>query len=53
VQTKIIEQEGAEAAEDDPYIARLEKEVRELRDNIETLQEDSAQLASIDERLSV
>jgi len=53
VQTEIIEQEGADAPEDDPYIAKLEKEVQELRANIQTLQEDSAQLASIDERLSV
>ncbi len=53
VQTKIIEQEGAEATKDDPYIAKLEKEVQELQDNIATLQEDSTQLASIDERLSV
>ena len=53
VQNEIIEQEGADAPEDDPYIAKLEKEVQELRINIETLQEDSAQLASIDERLSV
>lgn len=53
VQTEIIEQEGAEVSEDDPYIAKLEKEVQELRTNIEVLQEDSTQLASIDERLSV
>jgi hypothetical protein len=53
VQTEIIVQEKAEAPEDDPYIAKLEKEVQELQDNIATLQEDSTQLASIDERLSV
>ena len=53
IQNGIIQEEGSEAAEDDPYIAKLEKEVQELRANIEVLQEDSAQLASIDERLSV
>ncbi|MGM0645301.1 MAG: YMGG-like glycine zipper-containing protein [Thermodesulfobacteriota bacterium] len=53
VQNEILEQESAEAPEDDPYLAKLEKEVQELRENIQNLQEDSTQLASIDERLSV
>lgn len=53
VQNEILEQERAKAPKDDPYLAKLEREVQELRDNIQSLQEDSTQLASIDERLSV
>ncbi len=53
IQTAIIEEEKQELPVGDPRIAELEKEVRELQANIETLAQGSTQLAQIDERLSV
>lgn len=53
IQTAIIEEERQSLPEDDPHIAALEKEVQELQANIAALGEGSAQLASIDERLSI
>ena len=53
IQTAIIQQEKRELPADDPRIAKLEKEVRELQANITALSESSTQLAQIDERLSV
>lgn len=53
VQQAIIQEESQTLPKDDPRIAALEKEVRELQANIATLSEGSAQLARIDERLSV
>ena len=38
---------------DDPYIARLERENRELLAQIEQLRGDTTQLAAIDDRLSL
>ncbi|HKK32762.1 MAG TPA: glycine zipper domain-containing protein [Desulfomicrobiaceae bacterium] len=53
VQTAILEQESKKRPEGDAYIARLEKEVAALQKNLATLRNDSTQLASIDQRLSV
>ncbi|WP_291323634.1 glycine zipper domain-containing protein [Desulfonatronospira sp.] len=53
IQEAIIEEESQTLPEDDPRIAALEKEVQELQANIAALNEGSAQLARIDERLSV
>jgi len=53
VQTTILAQERKGRPADDQYIARLEKEVKTLQKNLDTLREGSTQLASIDQRLSV
>jgi hypothetical protein len=53
VQTAILEQESKKRPKGDAYIARLEKEVAALQKNLATLRDDSTQLASIDQRLSV
>ncbi|MGC9456643.1 MAG: glycine zipper domain-containing protein [Halothiobacillaceae bacterium] len=53
VQEEILAQEGEDRPADDPYIARLTNEVAELQRNLDQLRDDSDQLASIDERLSV
>ncbi|MFP4154883.1 MAG: glycine zipper domain-containing protein [Halothiobacillaceae bacterium] len=53
VQQQILAEESEDRPADDPYIARLTDEVAELQRNLEQLRDDSAQLASIDERLSV
>ncbi len=53
IQTAIIQQEKRDLPADDPRIAKLEKEVRELQANITALSKGSTQLAQIDERLSV
>lgn len=53
IQKAIIEEERQSLPEDDPRIAALEKEVQELQANIAALGEGSAQLARIDERLSI
>ncbi|MCG5502030.1 hypothetical protein [Ectothiorhodospira lacustris] len=53
VQNAILAQESKGRPKDDPYIARLEQEVAALQANLGQLQEGSAQLALIDQRLSV
>jgi chromosome segregation ATPase len=53
VQQRILAEEGGSRPEDDPYLAQLSAEVEELQRNLNQLRDDSAQLASIDERLSV
>jgi len=53
IQEAIIKEESQTLPEDDPRIAALEKEVQELQANIAALAQGSAQLASIDERLSI
>ncbi len=53
VQTAILAQERDGRRADDPYIARLEKEVQQLQKNLENLRDGSSQLARIDQRLSV
>ena len=53
VQQQILEAEGEDRPDNDPYISRLSGEVSELQRNLDQLRDDSAQLASIDERLSV
>lgn len=53
VQTAILQDERKTRPANDPYIARLEKEVAALQKNLNQLQNNNAQLASIDQRLSV
>ncbi|ANB03814.1 glycine zipper domain-containing protein [Ectothiorhodospira sp. BSL-9] len=53
VQQAILAEEGKERPANDPYLARLEREVAELQGNLEELREGSSQLARIDQRLSV
>ncbi len=53
IQTTILEQGRKERPQDDPRIAKLEKEVAALQKNLEKLREGSTQLARIDQRLSV
>ena len=53
VQQRILAEESGDRPEDDPYLAQLTAEVEELQRNLNQLRDDSAQLASIDERLSV
>jgi len=53
VQQHILAEEGGNRPEDDPYLAQLSAEVEDLQRNLNQLRDDSAQLASIDERLSV
>lgn len=53
VQTAILEQERKERPAEDQRIAKLEKEVAALQKNLDQLRDGSAQLARIDQRLSV
>lgn len=53
IQTTILAEERKTRPADDPYIVRLEKEVQELQNNLDTLRDGSTQLARIDQRLSV
>ncbi|TVR98142.1 MAG: glycine zipper 2TM domain-containing protein [Wenzhouxiangellaceae bacterium] len=53
VQNAILAEERENRADEDPYIQRLESEVAELQNNLETLRTGSTQLARIDQRLSV
>lgn len=53
VQVGILEQEKPVRPANDPYIERLEAEVRALARNIEVLGQQTTQMAQIDERLSV
>ncbi len=53
IQTAILKEERRARPTNDPYIARLEREVEALQVNLETLREGSTQLALIDQRLSV
>lgn len=53
VQTAILAEERKTRPANDPYIARLEKEVQQLQKNLDKLRDGSTQLARIDQRLSV
>lgn len=53
IQQAILEQEAPARPPNDPYIARLEREVELLEANLATLRDGSEQLARIDQRLSV
>ena len=53
VQTAILADEKKTRPADDQYVARLEKEVGTLRNNLDKLRDGSTQLAQIDQRLSV
>jgi hypothetical protein len=53
VQTAILAQERNGRDANDPYLARLENEIKLLQKNLDTLREGSTQLARIDQRLSV
>ncbi len=53
VQERILSEERPARSQNDPYIARLEKEVKALQANLSQLRDGSSQLASIDQRLSV
>ena len=49
----ILAEERQKRGEKDWYVQSLDKEVKALQRNIETLRQDSVQLAQIDQRLSV
>ena len=53
INTEILAQESKERPANDPYLSKLEKENNDLKAQIEQLRKDSAQLAQINERLSV
>jgi len=53
INAEILAQESKSRPAADPYLGRLEKENNDLRAQIEQLRQDSAQLAQINERLSV
>lgn len=53
VQTAILKDERKERPVDDQYVVRLEKEVSALQKNLDQLRDGGAQLARIDQRLSV
>ena len=53
VQEAILAEQRESRPANDPYIVRLEREVRALEANLDTLREGSTQLARIDQRLSV
>ena len=53
VQERILSEERPARPANDPYIARLENEVKVLQQNLNQLQDGTSQLASIDQRLSV
>ncbi len=53
VQTAILKDERQQRPQDDPHLARLEKEVLALQQNLDNLREGSTQLARIDQRLSI
>lgn len=53
VQERILSEERPARPANDPYIARLENEVRVLQQNLSQLRDGTSQLASIDQRLSV
>lgn len=53
INSEILAEERKTRKASDPYVARLEKENNDLKVQIEQLQNDSTQLAQINERLSV
>lgn len=53
INAEILAQESKGRSANDPYISKLEKENNNLKSQIEKLRDDSAQLAQINERLSV
>jgi uncharacterized membrane protein len=53
VKAAVAKEERGQRGGDDPYVKSLEKQVKELQANIDNLHRGSAQLARIDERLSV
>jgi hypothetical protein len=53
VQSQILAEERKTRPANDPYIRKLESEVKTLQGNIETLRSNNTQLAQIDPRLSV
>lgn len=53
VKAAVAKEERGQRGGDDPYVKSLENQVKELRANIDNLHRGSAQLARIDERLSV
>ncbi|NVZ11122.1 glycine zipper 2TM domain-containing protein [Allochromatium humboldtianum] len=53
VQSQILAEERKTRPANDPYIRKLEREVKTLQGNIDTLRSNNTQLAQIDPRLSV
>lgn len=53
IQSTIARQEREQRPRNDPYVARLDREVQALQRNLEQLRAGNEQLASIDQRLSV
>jgi uncharacterized membrane protein len=53
IKAAVAKEERGQRGGDDPYVKSLEKQVKELQTNIDNLHRGSAQLARIDERLSV
>ncbi|BCU06325.1 glycine zipper domain-containing protein [Allochromatium tepidum] len=53
VQSQILAEERKTRPANDPYIRKLESEVKTLQGNIETLRSNNTRLAQIDPRLSV
>jgi len=53
IQSTIAREEREQRPRNDPYVARLDREVQALQRNLEQLRAGNEQLASIDQRLSV
>jgi hypothetical protein len=53
IKLAVYEEQQKKRGADDEYVARLEQEVLELKNNLDDLNAESKQLASIDERLTI
>lgn len=53
IKMAIYQEQREERPQDDAYLVKLEKEIIELRKNLDQLNKESKQLASIDERLTI
>lgn len=53
IKIAVYQEQQKKRPQDDAYVAKLEKEVLELKNNLEQLSAESKQLASIDERLTL
>ena len=53
INVAILDEQKKKRKKKDPYVVKLEKEIKVLKKNIEALQKNAKQLAEMDERLSV
>ncbi len=53
INVAILDEQKKKRKKKDPYVVKLEREIKTLKKNIDALQKNAKQLAEIDERLSV